>query len=340
MPRSPRPWFRRQTGSWYVCIDGKQVPLSKDRDEAHRIWHRFMARRQRVPAADAPDATVASILDTFLVWCRDNRRRRTFDVYRQYLQSFLDHAGKELLADELKPFHVMRWVEQHPDWSASTKNLAIRSVQRPFNWAVRQGFLDRSPVANVEKPTPGRREAVLSNNEWQAALELFAGDPFQDLLVALRETGCRVHEARTVEARHFVETRHGDQEIALWVFPAAESKKNRQRTVVLTDRVRDMCRRLTAKYPKGPMFRNRQGRAWSKNAIVCRFRRLRERLSLPEGTTATTIRHTYCTRALESGVDPVTLATLMGHADTSMVARVYAHLQLDHLKRAAQQAAG
>jgi len=67
MPRTPRPWFRKQTGYWHIWLDGKQVRLSKDRDEAHRT----MARRETVPTADAPDATVASILDALLVWCRD-----------------------------------------------------------------------------------------------------------------------------------------------------------------------------------------------------------------------------------------------------------------------------
>lgn len=237
-----------------------------------------MARRQTVLTADAPDTVVASILDTFLVWCRDNRAKRTFEVYRDFCQDFLDFLGKEVIVAELKPYHVTQWLERHPGWSDSTKHLAIRSIQRPLNWAVRQGYLDRNPIANVEKPTPGRREAVLTDDQWQAALALFQDDPFHDLLVTLRETGCRIHEARTVEARHFVETRHGDEDLSLWVFPAAESKKNRQRVVVLTEHVRGICGRLKAKHPKGPLFRNQKGEPWNKNSIICRFRRLRKHL--------------------------------------------------------------
>jgi integrase len=40
-------------------------------------------------------------------------------------------------------------------------------------------------------------------------------------------------------------------------------------------------------------------------------------------------RHTWATRALKRGVDPLTVAILMGHADPSMLAKVYQHLAHD-----------
>ncbi len=40
-------------------------------------------------------------------------------------------------------------------------------------------------------------------------------------------------------------------------------------------------------------------------------------------------RHSFITRKLKAGVDPVTLANLVGHANTSMIARVYSHLAKD-----------
>jgi integrase len=42
-----------------------------------------------------------------------------------------------------------------------------------------------------------------------------------------------------------------------------------------------------------------------------------------------TFRHSFCHRALKNGVDPITLANLMGHVDTNMIARVYANLAQD-----------
>ena len=50
----------------------------------------------------------------------------------------------------------------------------------------------------------------------------------------------------------------------------------------------------------------------------------------------TAIRHSYCQRLLEAGVDSVTVAALMGHVDSVMVSRVYSHMgqATDHLRSA------
>ena len=47
-------------------------------------------------------------------------------------------------------------------------------------------------------------------------------------------------------------------------------------------------------------------------------------------------RHSFVTRLLKAGVDPITIGHLAGHADVAMIARVYANIQndTDHLRAA------
>lgn len=53
------------------------------------------------------------------------------------------------------------------------------------------------------------------------------------------------------------------------------------------------------------------------------------------------LRHSYCQRALKNGVDPITLAELMGHSSAAMIMRIYQHLAQDksHMADAAKRAA-
>jgi integrase len=52
----------------------------------------------------------------------------------------------------------------------------------------------------------------------------------------------------------------------------------------------------------------------------------REAAKLGTKYALTTIRHSFATRLLESGVDHITVAALLGHADATMLARVYQHV--------------
>ncbi len=52
------------------------------------------------------------------------------------------------------------------------------------------------------------------------------------------------------------------------------------------------------------------------------------------------LRHSWATNALKRGIDPLTVALLMGHKDPSMLARVYQHLSHspDHMREQARRA--
>jgi integrase len=82
-------------------------------------------------------------------------------------------------------------------------------------------YLDRSPIAHLEKPPAGRREQVATAEEYRALLSLTRDREFRELLTAAWETGARPQEILHVEARHV------DLQNARWVFPPAESKMKR-----------------------------------------------------------------------------------------------------------------
>lgn len=68
------------------------------------------------------------------------------------------------------------------------------------------------------------------------------------------------------------------------------------------------------------------------------------RLAWKHGTKYSlySMRHAYCTEALERGLDAVTVSVLMGHRDTTMISRVYSHLDKRHahMSEAARRAKG
>jgi integrase len=279
--RQPKPWFRKGRG-WYVQLKGKKIFLGPDKREAQNQFHQLMAGRPSAVPIPAVEIPVVTILDAYLDWLENRVRekskaQRTYDWYQDFLQDFIvfetpSYRIQDLTIDLLEPFHVYQWADSHPGWKTGKRGAMI-AVQRAFNWAAKAGLLKsiggRSPLAKLEKPQQGRREQLVSADDYRETLSMVNDQEFRDLLELSWETGCRPHEIFTVEAS-FV-----DLGKAKWVFPIRLSKgKKVQRVVYLSDRALEITRRLVLKRPTGPLLLTTEGQPWCVSSVKCRFQQI------------------------------------------------------------------
>jgi integrase len=173
---------------------------------------------------------------------------------------------------EFRPFHVERWVDDY-ELAVTSRHNYFRSIKTCLKWAVKQGYIDASPIAAMEVPSPERREVYIPPDEFEAMLEYVSDPSLRDLMVTTYHTGCRPQESRRVTAR-YVEI---DQ--ARWVFPYTKSKgKKVPRVVYLDDTAYAITKRLLERSDGGPLFRNSKGKPWTKDAINCGIDRVRIRM--------------------------------------------------------------
>ena len=313
---------------WYVCLHGKQVPLAKgkrSKREAEDAFHRLMAAAETTanantaPADDGRGVVVAGLLDQFLDWVQQNLD--CYEWHRRIIQEFANACG-HLTVGELKPIHVTNWLATKKTWGPTTRNRVIGEVKQVFNWSVDQGLIASNPIRSMKKPTANRRERILSSDERAKIFATVKDQAFRDFLVALQETGARPGEIRQVTAAN-VDLANG-----IWVLPKHKTSKKtgRPRVIYLTPTIREMTKRLVARFPAGPIFRNFYGEPWSNNAIRIRFRRLRKQFPELAGVVAYCYRHTFATDGLVNGVPIATVAELLGHTSTAMIEEHYGHL--------------
>lgn len=318
MARNPKPWHRSGRG-WYVQLDGKQVALGKDKTEAFKLFRKLIRepRQRRVSSA-----SFFAICDEFLEWNQKHRAPRTYEFYQQRLQSFGEFLKKRLpnaSPEDIKPLHVIQWVNEHPGWGSTTQRQFITGVQRCLNWAEKMGYISRSPLRGIEKPPAKVRDKVILPTEYQAMLDATDDQAFKDVLTIAWETGCRPFELRTVEARHV------DLANSRWIFPPQEAKgKRKPRIVYLPKQALAITRRLLDVNPEGPLLRNVDGNPWTPFAINCRFTRFKRKLGVRYCLYH--FRHSFATRMLEAGLDALTVALLLGHSNPAMLASTYQHL--------------
>lgn len=256
------PWFRASRNAWFICLKGKQVNLGSDEDAARKKFHNLLGA-EREQSNGSPQTTVVKIiLDKFLDWVHMNRSPETYVSYKKRILSFTEYLQSvglsAITVEGLKRLHITEWVDSHPNWNPGMRRGMMGAVQRALNWAVDWDIIDRSPIAKLEKPAQGKRETVISEEEYQEILDHNRCQDFEDLVITAWETGCRPQELIRVEAPNT------DLKGGRWLFQLTKSKgKKKVRVVNLTERALEITRKRMLKYPTGKLFRNSEGNPWT-----------------------------------------------------------------------------
>jgi integrase len=210
----------------------------------------------------------------------------------------------------------------------ATLNRELACLKALFNHALKSDFTFRNPVSRVDfLPENNEQTRVLSYDEQSKYLAV-ATPVLRDVATLMLETGMRPEEVYRIRPEN-VNLAQG------FVFNPFGKTKAARRRVPLTATARNVLTRRMAgldapflfpcdtdsKRPV-PKVNNAHDRA-VKASKVAKFRLY-------------DLRHTWATRAAESGIDLVTLAALLGHSKIQMVLR-YAHPTQEHQARSVER---
>jgi integrase len=333
MPRPNNIWFRKDIGWWMVTLGGHKVRLAQGREskkEAERKFHELKAVTPKAPESES--ARAADLIESFLEWAKIHRSPETCRNLVWYGQAFAERCGY-LLASDIRPIHLTRWIATK-NWNQTTEHNARRSIYRAFAWATEEGLLQNNPLKGMRCPRAKSRQRALTDDEFRVLLR-HSHRNFKVLLFALRETGCRPKEARTLRWTNVFEDR--------WVLTEHKTvgKTNRPRVIFLNLPMRKLMSVLRRQNNEH-VFLNDHGKPWTANAMRLRIARIKKRVPLAQDVCPYLLRHAFGTNAIINGVDPITVANLMGHTSLEMINTVYAHLadKHIHLQQAIERATG
>ncbi len=347
MARRPndKPWFHESSGFFCATIYRKRVYLDRDYKVACRKLkqQRAAERRGESPTRDWLDASFGELADLFLDDINSRRAPGTYRNYRERLLRGMRLIGTDVRVGEFRRFHLNR-IEQKMtgDFSPTTIRDTLAVTQQVFSWAVRNDLLDLNPVVGYQKPAGRNRSRLTMPDEFQSLLR-HTDACFRRFLIALRMTGCRPGELRCLTWLMV------DFEQGLWVIPQHKTitmqREPAPRIIPLPDSILRMCQWLANRQPHQPtdhVFLNMRHRPYTKDCVVTKMSRLRERAGIEqkagENLVLYTNRHTYATNAI-GNVSDTELAALLGHTTTRTL-RHYVHLNADRLREIQRRAQG
>lgn len=218
----------------------------------------------------------------------------------------------------------------------ATANRLLTILKAALNYAHREGTVS-CPTDAWDAVTPFREADAatiryLTEEETTRLLNACSGD-FRDLVLAALLTGCRYGELMKLNAKDF------DPQAGTLLIPIAKGGKARH--VILTDEGRNFFGSLTAGRTGNALILTRSAvekqatkdtpatfkRAPWRNAD--QHRPIKEACAAAQISPAISfhiLRHTYASRLAMRGVPMPVIAAQLGHKDTRMTEKHYAHL--------------
>jgi integrase len=338
-----KPFYRKTHKCWYVKDDsGAFVRLDPDESTAFDQWHQ-MRDRQRF---DAPNSPVVGTFEAFFREHEDTMSPERFTKMVSFGTSFCKFVGPRTQTRKITRQDAKRWLDaprtirgvEGCQWSPARKRDAGQAVKRIFKWAFNEGHLSKNVLAELRLEQPEPRSQVVAPDTHAALIaetrKQDRSKPFGLFLIACH-AGARPIQVREV-------TRENVSPCGtMWFFSRHKTKGKTGRALVvyLPPCLQTLTKILLANRD-GHLFTNGQGKPYSKNAVVHRLARMREKLGFT-GVIAYAYRHTFATDALLAGNDLATVAAMLGHKDTAMVSKVYGHLDQNakHMHAAAAKTA-
>lgn len=336
----------------------------------------YLCRHPELRTATSPDMTVDAWFNRWLKDVVGNRAPNTLRNYRErYEHNVQPFIGSMLLRD-VKPMDCQMILNaMEIDYAGSTIRQTYMTMGTFFKSAKDNGFIDRHPMDGVRYTKPVRAVDdihFLTVDEQKRFLEAAKGSHNYAQYALILETGLRTGEMigltwdaidwekHTLTVNKTLEYRHKQ---GVWRAGPPKTESS-YRTIPLTDTAYDILREIydTREYRKeskdlSTVLTFMDRKTGQKRKLVMRdlvFINWRTGMPAKNSSYDThlyklcddagierfcmhALRHTYATRAIESGMQPKVLQKLLGHASITTTMNRYVHVTDDSMKKAVAQ---
>lgn len=292
----------------------------------------------------------------FQTWMREYKQSRikstTFNTYQKYYEMALkDSLGAKKLTD-IRGEHIQKLYNDlsKEDYAIQTIKIISAIINGCFRQALKNGLIERNPVEQTELPRDTgcvNRKQAMTREQQELFMKYAENSYLFNLFAVLLRTGMRGGEIRGLKYSDIDKKKKviHVQRTLVYIegkgyFENTPKTKTSLRDIPLTDE--------TLKYLDAQknywgfkiqsidryLFCNEEGKELSRDRVQSEIDRIVTRIRSDGNTdfpriTAHIFRHTFATRAIENGMPPQVLKTILGHSSLAMTMDLYSHVLPD-----------
>lgn len=330
--------IKHSSGVYYIvyCIHGKRIWRTlKTRDKREAI-KKFQEYEQSVPLPyltskdekpnDLPTATRDSLqhaIDEFKGYVKVNCSTNTQKDYKSVLKLLVGHFGADKpVADiNIRDIECYKNKKYNGKISPHTINHNLRCIKSLFNKLVCWGVLQKNPCKGIKLiRTDDTIRPYLSKEDLQCVLKRTTGTQLHDIILFAVLTGLRLGEIVNLtwedillEKRKIIVRSNGN----------FRTKSGKMRVIPINTGLLKLLESMQDK--TGLLFKDKKGVAWRAQFISKQFKQKVRACGLNDKLHFHSLRHTFGSYLVESGVSLFHVQQLMGHS-SPYVTQIYAHL--------------
>jgi integrase len=317
------------SSKWYAKIDGKNVPLAKDRVTAEKILGEKRTRAERVrEGISLPEAkTLESLSQLLERWTREKKKQGLNSRYAEESTRRVKEALENMAVDSISDFRrltsprVASWYSTLK-YAPGTAGLYVVGLQGFGKWLKRQHLVGELPAWPRKSSAVTRPKAPFTKEQVTKLVEVAKKDVglFYRLAFA---TISRVGALFSLKARDF----YLDDPSGPWISLRPEHAKNKlgQRVPLPPALAKDL-KALVDEANGGLVFPEFGPGNISKRLDIDMKRAGIQKRS-PDGVlTAHSFRHGGATHLLKNGVSPFQVMRLGGWKSMAMLTKHYGHV--------------
>jgi len=329
----------------FIDANGETVLSYPQACDRARLTAKERDRRRGIGIAD--EITVGTAADHYLKWFRAHRKgvataeriieahirpvfgnKRVTDLKKSGISAWINAlaaapARKRTKIGKEQAFRAAPRTEDEKRARRATANRTLAVFKAMLNKAAddeliapRGVWVDVKPFKLADKPV----ERFLTTAESERLLNACPTD-LRALVRAALLTGCRYSELASLRVANVTIEQEGGR---IYV---RETKSSKPRFIPLSPEGRAFfAQAITGKTGDASVFTRKDRGPWGRNHAVrpleaaCKAAKITPAVSFHE------LRHTYASLLAQAGADLLTISKLLGHADTRITARHYAHL--------------
>lgn len=311
-------------------------------DLKYRLEHGLFVEREKV--------TFDSWFKTWIKEYKQNDLKTgTLISYQNYYNFYIKEPLGKMPVSSIRGEHIQKLYNKLLDDDMALSSLKIISavMNGCFQRALKNGLIERNPVKLAELPRKKQKteRRVLTLQEQELFSKYSQESYLCNLFALMLRTGMRSGEARglkfsDIDSRaNVIHIRRTlKYETGKGFFEDTPKTSTSMRDIPLTPEITaiiDLQRKGNREYSNVVnideyVFHLPEGTPISRERVQAEIDRIIKKVNETgfhmERFTSHCFRHTFATRAIEAGMQPQTLKTILGHSSLSMTMDLYSHV--------------